>query len=70
MGQFKGVDPQLALFRLYLKYTEETSKIGFGQRHGKEMLFYASQDVAKNLQVPLKHKSPRYTTLWSDIPRI
>ncbi|MCP5491935.1 MAG: Y-family DNA polymerase [Chlamydiales bacterium] len=43
---------------------------GINRRHGKEILFYASQGVSKNWQIPLKYKSPRYTTHWQDIPRV
>ena len=36
----------------------------------KEMLFYACQGTSRRWQAPPKHRSPRYTTRLSDIPRI
>ncbi|MCP5509774.1 MAG: Y-family DNA polymerase [Chlamydiales bacterium] len=40
------------------------------RKHGKEMLFYAGQGTTQRWQKTPRHRSPRYTTDWNDIPRI
>ncbi|PKN74097.1 MAG: protein umuC [Candidatus Cloacimonetes bacterium HGW-Cloacimonetes-3] len=40
------------------------------RRHGQDTLFYASSGVSKDWQMRRAKLSPRFTTRWSDLPKV